>query len=115
MLEVQGVAAEEPGQGCEDMIARAAVRCLACSDPDQCLAWLASRHPSRTYPTVCPNGSIIEACRIMLDDGGPGTTDRPQVPTERCEPTVAEVLADPIVQELAEADRVQPTSKLPSQ
>jgi hypothetical protein len=105
MLEFQHVEAAEAEQSCHDMIERAARRCLDCRDPELCHAWFALSHPVRTYPAVCPNGSIIEACRIMID---------PLAARAPGEPGMSEALTDPIVQAVATADGVRPTAKLPS-
>jgi hypothetical protein len=87
----------------DDMIIRALHRCAACSHKDACRDWLAHDHPSENYPRFCPNGEVIEACRILDPRAAPAPRDAVEIAGRR-EPPLDEVLAEPIVRQLIDAD-----------
>lgn len=96
--------------GAESMIARAAENCAACAATAQCAAWLDSGgHGGCGTPDFCPNGRAIEAARIMDPKAPPLTADqraeaRPKA--ARPEPALAELLAEPVVKLMMQADGV---------
>ncbi len=66
MLRRQGIDLTESWwRGFDTMIFGALHRCAACSGRDACRAWLAEHHPGEICPSFCPNGQVIEACRIL--------------------------------------------------
>lgn len=112
MLAHQGIDLTAAWRGCEEMIFRALRNCANCPAPESCRSWRAEKHPPGTYPSLCPNGALIEACRIILDPEAP-SLERAGRSACSGEPAVAEVLADPIVQQLAASDRVKPLTRAP--
>jgi hypothetical protein len=90
----------------DEMISRALHRCAACAARDACRQWLAEAHPDASHPTFCPNGSVIEACRILDPHASPATKQECEIDGGR-EPTIADVLADPIIARLMNADGVE--------
>jgi hypothetical protein len=88
-------------RGSEDMIARALNVCANCREVEACHRWLEQAPASQPYPSFCPNGKIIEACRI---EAHPLETDE----TAPREPGLAAMLGDDIVKQLMAADRVAP-------
>lgn len=87
----------------DDMILRALHRCATCPRRDACRQWLKEVHPGENHPAFCPNGLVVEACRIIDPHAAP--TDASEV-EGRCEPAIADVIADPIVAQLMDADDV---------
>ena len=81
MLAHQGIDPAHGWRGCEGMIFHALRTCSNCLTPDTCRSWLVEGHPSGTYPRLCPNATIFEACRITLDP--PGRRSTPGRPTVR--------------------------------
>src|SRR5437667_8893396 len=113
MLEHQGIDPSRGWKGCEEMIFRALRMCSDCPAPESCRSWLAEKHPRRTYPTFCPNGAVIEGCRIILDAGTPSPM------LSECHPSSLNerhgVLADPIFRQLAVSDWVRPLTPVTRQ
>jgi hypothetical protein len=115
MLARQGIDPTKGWKGCEKMILRAMRRCSNCAAPETCRSWLAENHPRGIYPSFCANGATLEACRIILDpDVSPLNVAEAEIFVRR-ELAVAEVLADPIIQQLAAADGAQPFTQAPRQ
>ncbi len=86
-------------RGFEGMIGRAAARCAACPSTDECVAWLARSAPGEWPPGFCPNHRTLEACRIMAPDAARNAAPEP-------EPSLPDMLGDPIVRQVMAADRV---------
>jgi hypothetical protein len=115
MLAHQGIGPARGWNGCEEIIFRALRACADCPAPESCRSWLAEKHPRGTYPTLCPNGTAIECCRIILDAGVPSPRFAELYPSASDEPPLDGVLADPIIQQLAASDRVRPLTRTPRQ
>ena len=90
--------------GAEPMIARATANCAACSATTTCAAWLDGDADGYGTPGFCPNGRLIEAARIM-DPKAPPLADGREADAVQ-EPNLAELLAEPIVELMMTADRV---------
>jgi Family of unknown function (DUF6455) len=88
----------------DGMIFSAMRRCAACGSRDACRAWLAEDRPRESCPSFCPNGGVIEACRILNPRAAPPAPEEVEIAGRR-EPPLAELLADPIVRQLMDADR----------
>jgi Family of unknown function (DUF6455) len=103
MLQRQGI---DPGRrwwfGSETMVARAVDKCAACPAIAACRSWFSAPQSERV-PGFCPNARVIEACRIM--DGAAMPLELAE-PRGRADPSVTELLAEPIVKQLMRADRV---------
>lgn len=112
MLRHQDIDLTAGWKGCDEIIFRALGNCADCPAPELCRSWLAEQHPPGTYPSRCPNGTLIEACRIILDREVPSLAGAGRVAC-RDEPAIAGVLADPIVQQLAAADGIAPLTRAP--
>ncbi len=113
MLARQGIDPTKGWKGCEEMIFRAMRKCSDCATPETCRSWLAENHSRGTYPSFCANGATFEACRIILD---PRVSPLNLAEAETLvggEPAVAEVLGDPIIQQLAASDGVKPFTQAP--
>lgn len=93
----------------EEMVFRALHRCANCSQKAVCKQWL-DRNPAQGYPSFCPNTHMMEACRIA----DPQTSPRGPTESPVGEPTLADVLAEPIVRQLMCADGVSAASLPPS-
>lgn len=107
MLRRQGIDLTESWwRHFDAMIFRALHRCAACSGRDACRAWLAENHPGESCPSFCPNGEVIEACRILDPRAVPPRLEEIEIAGRR-EPPIAEVLADPIIRQLMDADRAE--------
>lgn len=104
MLRRQGIdLAESWWRGFDAMIFGALRRCAACSGRDACRAWLAEPHPTETCPSFCPNAEVIAACRILDPRAAPPRAEEIEVAGRR-EPPLAEVLGDPIIRQMIDAD-----------
>jgi hemerythrin-like domain-containing protein len=89
--------------GFGDRIFAALGRCEACPHAQSCRAWFRLQSPPASYIAFCPNAKLIETCRI-LDSGAPSLETGGREAAAGREPTLAEVLAEPIVQLLMAAD-----------
>ncbi len=106
MLARQGVdLAGSWWRGLESMIFRALRTCSRCRRAPECRAWLAQEHANETCPSYCPNSRIIEACRI-LDPRAPAPHPPGAGRIDRGDPPITVVLADPLVEQMMEADGV---------
>jgi hypothetical protein len=90
----------------DEMIFRALRRCAGCAARDACRQWLSEAHPHARHPTFCPNSAVIEACRILDPRALPATKEESAI-SERREPAITDVLADPIILQLMKADGVE--------
>ena len=108
MLALQQVVDGDDWEECEELIRRASIGCEACSDPAYCRTWLDAPRKRATYPEICPNGAILEACRIILDGS------QAAEPSKENEPELADLLADPLVREVEEADNARRPASKPS-
>jgi hypothetical protein len=92
-------------RGLEDKVFKALQKCELCANKKACRDWLAADGGRASYIAFCPNAGLIETCRI-LDRG----TSRPNIePFEAfsCEePSLAEILAEPIIQLVMASDQV---------
>ena len=91
----------------DDMVFRALHRCAHCKAREACQQWLAEPHPGETHPAFCPNATVIAACRILDPKGAAPTQAEGDIAGQR-EPPIAELLADPIIQQLMNADGIEP-------
>lgn len=88
-------------RGFEGTIFRGLRRCAECPEKTLCKSWLGRPTP-RGYPSFCRNTGTIEACRILDPQAPPlGTADSSLGSDE---PSLAEVVAEPIVRQLMGAD-----------
>lgn len=85
-------------RGSEAMIARALALCAACRSTQACRRWLREPHGVNDYAPFCPNGTAIEACRILDPSAAP--------PPETRAPGLAELLDDALVRQVMDADHV---------
>lgn len=90
----------------DHMIFRALHRCASCAAREACRQWLTRAHPEASYPTFCPNGEVIETCRILDPHAAPPTKEESEIAGRR-EPAIAEVLADPIIAQLMNVDGIE--------
>jgi hemerythrin-like domain-containing protein len=105
MLSRQGVDLARCWEdGLERMIFEALHLCERCANTGGCRDWLRSDRERASYVAFCPNALLIEACRIIDPDALPLGDERPEdrVPGE---PSLVEILAEPIVKLLMAADR----------
>jgi len=87
----------------EDMIFRALGACRGCASTERCRRWLQADGPLASYVAFCPNAELVETCRL-LDPAAPALdAGAASAPVSR-EPTLAELLADPLIRSLAAAD-----------
>ena len=91
--------------GFGDQILKALRQCVACPNPQSCRAWFRAQRPPASYVAFCPNAKLIETCRILDSGATPFETGASEVAADR-EPTLAEVLAEPIAQLLMAADGI---------
>ena len=110
MLAYQGIDPGRAWRECEDMIVRAQHRCSICAVPETCRLWLAEKHPRGTYPSFCPNGATIEACRIALDQQGP-PAKRAVSDSSAAGKPIAAAPGSRVVQQLAMGDGVPPLNE----
>ena len=113
MLARQGIDPTRGWKGCEEMIFRAMRKCSDCSAPAACRLWLAENHSRGAYPSFCANGAAFEACRIVLDPHVPPLNLAEPETFVSGEPALATVLGDPMIQQLAASDGVQPFTRAP--
>lgn len=105
MMTKQGIDPTGPWwHGAERMVARAAENCGACRHVQVCRQWLDNGSAAAGVPSFCPNGRAIEAARIMDPRALPLADDRGPAPSP--EPSLDDLLVDPIVRLLMKADRV---------
>ncbi len=90
--------------GLERMIFEALHICERCASKEACRHWLRSDRARASYVAFCTNALLVETCRIIDPDAPPLGDGRPEdrVPGE---PSLAEILAEPIVKLLMAADR----------
>lgn len=92
-------------RGSEELIFRALRVCADCPRKAGCRSWLEQAQPHDQYPPFCPNGPIIEACRIMDPRAIPLVADASPDPGQ-IGASLAEMLDDPMIQWLMQADRI---------
>lgn len=87
----------------EDMIFRAMGGCTSCATAQACRRWLDADRPLASYVAFCPNAELIETCRL-LDPAAPPPGAGPGQTSIFDEPSLAEVMADPIIKLVVTAD-----------
>ena len=87
----------------EDAIFRALGECKRCADAQACRRWLEADYPLASYVAFCPNAELIETCRI-LDPKAPAPRAGPQPASVFPEPSLSEVMADPIIRLVVASD-----------
>jgi hypothetical protein len=92
-------------RGSESMLVRAIARCIDCPHTGACRAWFERHSSPHAAPDFCPNNGTMAASRIMASAP---TADR----EGNSEPSLDEVLDEPIVRRLMAADRASPRSVL---
>jgi hypothetical protein len=111
MIARQGIDLTEAAwRAFDGMIAQAIRRCGACPEPAKCVTWLDEEHPRESSPVFCPNSAMIAASRIVDPKAAPGTGDEVEI-AGRVEPLLEQLLADPMIRQLMDADRI-PTELL---
>lgn len=90
-------------RGLEAAIFRALGKCTRCADARACRRWLDSEHPLASYVAFCPNAELIETCRILDPNALPPSAGPQQAPIIR-EPSLTEIMADPIIKLIAASD-----------
>ncbi len=90
-------------RGLEDAIFRALGNCKRCVEAQACRRWLEADRPLATYVAFCPNAELIETCRI-LDPKAPAPSAGPQPVSVFPEPSLTEIMADPIIRLVVASD-----------
>jgi hypothetical protein len=90
--------------GLEEMIFQALRKCELCASTRMCRGWLQSDRRRASYVAFCPNAELIETCRIQDPNALPLDPELPQA-SIRGEPSLAEILADPIIKLVIASDR----------
>jgi len=86
-----------------DMIFQALGACRRCASAELCRQWLQADRALASYVAFCPNAELIETCRL-LDPDAPALDASEASTAAFHEPTLAELMADPVVRMLAAAD-----------
>ena len=103
MVARQGVELSgHPWPELQNRILQALRKCELCANARACRAWLRSDGRRASYVALCPNATLIETCRI-LDPAAPSLSDEAPVAGE---PSLAELLAEPIIRLVMASDRV---------
>jgi hypothetical protein len=89
----------------EEKIVQSLRKCELCAQKQVCRDWVQSDRPLASYVAFCPNSGLIETCRILDPDALPLHSEAPEAAIRR-EPSLAEMLAEPIIKLVMASDRV---------
>ncbi|MGO8914456.1 MAG: DUF6455 family protein [Stellaceae bacterium] len=92
-------------RGLEEMIFHALRKCELCASTQVCRDWLRSDCRRASYVAFCPNAELIETCRILDPNALSLNSDLPEAYI-RCKPSLAEILAEPIIKLVMASDHV---------
>jgi hemerythrin-like domain-containing protein len=91
--------------GLEEKIVQSLRKCELCAQKQVCRGWVQSDRRLASYVAFCPNSGLIETCRILDPDALPLHPEPPEAAIRR-EPSLAEMLAEPIIKLVMASDHV---------